>query len=412
MSTLIKLGIIREEKIPQDHRVPLIPIHCQLLLAINPDLCIYVQPSSHRAFTESEYIHAGCSIAEDLSDCDILMGVKEVPIDKLIAGKTYLFFSHTIKKQIYNQGLMQALLAKKIRMIDYEVITFDNGKRAVAFGHYAGIVGAHNGLLAYGKRTGKYHVKPAHQCIDYAELRSLYTGLALPAMKIIVTGTGRVGGGTVELLHVAGLRQVSKEEFIHEPTTEPVYCVLRTKDLYARKQDGGFDREEFHQYPERYICNFAPYYQHADVMMNTIFWDPKAPVFFSNAEMASPNFKIQTIADITCDIAGSIPATIRASTIAQPTYGFNPHTGLETAPFEAHVIDIMAVDNLPCELPRDASTEFSHNLIKHVMQPLLNRESESAMIKRATITEYGDLGQGFSYLADYAGIEERGGFTD
>ena len=399
----IRLGILREGKVPPDHRVPLIPEHCQELLQQYGSLEIYVQPSSIRCFPESAYQRAGCIISEDLSNCDILMGVKEVPIVDLVPGKTYLFFSHTIKRQPYNRKLLQQLLKKGIRMIDYEMLTFDNGKRAVAFGHFAGVVGAHNGLLTYGRHTRQYQLKPAHSFRDYAELRASYTGVTLPPMKVVVTGTGRVGAGAVEMLSVAGLRKVRPEEFLTESFEDAVYCELRSKEMYRHRDGQPWQSAHFYAHPEEYVSIFKPFTQVADLMINTIYWDPKAPEFFSKEEMKSPDFSIKTIADITCDIDGSIPSTLRASTIPDPVYGYDPQTESETYAFAPGSIDMMAVDNLPCELPVDASREFSYNLVKHVMHLLLGTQRHP-MIERATITREGQLTPAFDYL--YEGYAE------
>ncbi len=396
----ISIGLLREGKVPPDHRVPLIPEHCAKLLQQYPQLEIVLQPSNIRCFAEQEYATAGCVVDEDLSRCDILMGVKEVPIEDLLPGKTYLFFSHTIKKQVYNRSLLQALLERKIRMIDYEVITFDNGKRAVAFGHFAGVVGTHNGLRAYGQRTGAFHIKAAHECKDYAELRSLYTGINLPPIKIAVTGTGRVGAGALELLHLAGVQPVTVEEFLFQNFDEPVYVELRSKDLYRHKHNRPFESSHFHAFPGEYDSIFHPFTSVTDLLINTIYWDPSAPRFFSKSDMRSLDFNIKTIADITCDIDGSIPSTLRSSSIAAPFYGYNPMTEEETAPFLAHVVDVMAIDNLPCELPKDASREFSYNLLQYVMDQLIV-DQNSAMMNRATICIDGKLSSRFEYLQDF-----------
>lgn len=395
------LGIIREGKTPPDFRVPLVPDHCRILLSTYPNLVITVQPSPHRCYHINEYISAGCMVNEDLNSCDVLMGVKEVPIDQLIANKTYFFFSHTIKQQPYNKKLMQALIRLKITMIDYELLTFENGKRAVAFGHFAGVVGAHNGLLSYGLRTKKYTLKRAIDCVDYAELRAMYSGFLLPPIKIAVTGTGRVGSGTTELLRAANVYEVTKEEFLNENFKRAVYTELRTKDLYKAKDGSAWDTAHFYANPDQYDSIFQPYTKVTDLMINTIYWDPKAPLFFSKEDMRKPEFKIKSIADITCDIDGSIPATIRSSTIENPIYGYDPIKEIEVSPFQENHIDIMAVDNLPCELPKDASLEFSHNLIKHIMPSLVNIPNDT-MLERATICRNGDLTLKFNYLRSYA----------
>ncbi len=399
----ISIGIIHEGKVPIDHRVALIPEHAGQLLRQYSGLRIFVQPSPLRSFSSEEYQAYGVELSDDLSHCDILLGVKEVPIDMLIPGKTYLFFSHTIKKQAHNQKLIQALLEKQITMIDYETLTFDNGRRAVAFGHFAGIVGAHNGLLAYGRRTGKFSLKAAHHCEDYAELRALYSSIKLPAMKIVVTGSGRVGSGAIELLNAAGVTMVTPKELLKEHFSEAVYSVLRPKELYKPLDENrDWDADYFYAHPQEHRSRFMKYARVSDLMINTIYWDVRTPRHFRLDDMALPEFKMKTIADISCDIGGSVPATLRSTTISDPVMGYNPHTRQETAPYSPESIDIMAVDNLPCELPRDASHEFSHNLISHVLPELLMKGAESVMIEKATITQNGQLGKYYTYLEDYA----------
>lgn len=399
----IKIGILKEGKIPADHRVALIPDHCRLLLERFPYVTIAIQPSADRCFLNYRYEENGCVLQNDLSDCDILLGVKEVPVDQLIPNKTYLFFSHTIKKQAHNQKLLRSILSQKITLIDYETITFDNGKRIVAFGHFAGIVGAHNGLLAWGKKTGDFDIKPAHEVDDYAELRSLYTALSLPPLRIAVTGNGRVGAGACELLDAADIKQVTPHEYLTQSFSHAVYCVLRSKDLYAAIDGSEWNAAHYHSNPEAYKSKFLKYAKHTDIMINTIYWDPKAPRFFTVSDMAKPNFEIKVIADISCDIDGSIPATKRATTIENPVMGFDPRTGEEVLPYLPDSIDIMAVDNLPCELPKDASHEFSHNMLTYVL-PRLLQPHDDQILERATLVKQGKLTENYSYLSDYAGL--------
>ncbi len=396
----LSLGIIREEKTPPDHRVAIIPEHCAKLLSSYPNLSIYVQPSSARCFSENEYKQAGCIISEDLQNCDILLGVKEVPKSALIPNKKYLFFSHTIKKQPHNQSLLKRILELNIELIDYETIVFDNKKRVVAFGHFAGIVGAHNGLLAWGKRTSTFTLKPAHLCEDYAEMRSLYTGLTIPPIKIAVTGTGRVGAGATELLDVAGCKLVPVFEFLQKEFDYPVYCVLRSQDMFKRKDGKDWDTNHFHNNPSEYESKFLKYSKVTDLLINTIYWNPSSPRLFELDDMKRTDFNIKSIADISCDIDGSVPATFKSTTIADPVFGYNPKSGVECNPYTEESIDIMAVDNLPCEMPKDASHEFSHNMISYVM-PQLFETPNSAFLQRATIAKNGILTNYFSYLTDY-----------
>jgi saccharopine dehydrogenase (NAD+, L-lysine forming) len=361
---------------------------------------VKLQSSAIRCFNDSEYREMGVPVKDDVSDCEILIGVKEVPIENLIPNKTYLFFSHTIKKQSYNKRLLQEILLKKIRLIDYECLVDRKGERVIAFGYFAGIVGAHNGLMAYGQRTGIFAFPRANSFKGLDELLNFYKSITLPAMKIVITGGGRVAKGALEIMSALKIKKVSAEDFVSENFDVPVFVQLDSDSLYKRKdRTEGLPVTDFFEHPELYDCHFKPYYETADVMINTVFWNPKAPVFFTKEEMRSASFKIKTIADISCDINGSVPATIRATTIDNPVMGYNPLTGSEDTPYLNHVIDIMAIDNLPNELPRDASENFGDKMIHEVIPELLKPESD--MIKNATIAENGELTSKFEYLKDF-----------
>src|SRR5690606_22634058 len=205
-----KIGIVKEGKVPVDKRVPLTPKKCQETLQNYPDVEIAVQPSPIRCFSDQEYTELGIKLQQDLTDCDIIMGVKEVPVDQLIPDKTYLFFSHTIKKQAYNRKLLQAILQKNITLIDYETLTNNNGNRIVAFGYWAGVVGAYNGILTYGKKWSLFNLKPAHQCVDLEDMEEEFFKVkALPPIKIAITVGGRVAHGAMEVLDMMGIKKVS-----------------------------------------------------------------------------------------------------------------------------------------------------------------------------------------------------------
>ena len=394
-----KIGILREAKFPPDARIPIIPSQIQQLKSGFPEIDIVVQPSKGRCFADYEFEDAGITLQEDLRDCDIIMGVKEVPYDLLIPDKTYLFFSHTIKKQPQNRKLLQQLVKKNIRMIDYECLKDEHGIRVIAFGRWAGIIGAHNALWTLGQRIDEEHLKRAKDCRDYHELKFQYKGLKIPNVKIIVTGTGRVGKGAVEFLDDIKLKRVTKDEFLNYEFNEAVYCVLDSDDLYDRKSDGEFNKNEFHHHPELYKCTFNYFMNKCDVLINCIFWSPAAPQLFSKEDMRNPNWRIKVIADVSCDVNGGVPATIRSTTINEPVYGYDVNTELEIAPYIPESIDIMAIDNLPNELPRSASEEFGSLLIKSVWDELFKENSR--MINDASITVNGNLGSEFEYLRDY-----------
>ncbi|MGH1435733.1 MAG: NAD(P)-dependent oxidoreductase [Lewinella sp.] len=396
----MKIGIIREGKVPPDTRVPLDPKQCAYLRS-EYGLNVVVQPSPIRIFKDEEYVAAGVPLEEYLGDCDLLLGVKEVPKDQLIPGKTYSFFSHTHKQQIYNRPLLQAVLNKHIHLIDYEVMTDNLGRRIIAFGYFAGVVGAHNGFWTYAKRTGSFELPRMKDLYDYAAAKKVYAELQLPPMKIVLTGTGRVSTGAAQVLEDMGVHQVSPRDFLRETYDEPIYTQLVGRDYLKHKDGDPFDKLHFYQHPEQYVSAFQPYFKQADMMINGIYWDNRAPAFFTKEDMANPDFNISVIADVTCDIApvASIPATLRASTIADPVFGYDPQTGEETAPYQEGGVDMMTIDNLPSELPRDASTAFGKMYIEQVIPHIL--APNSAMIERATIARHGRLGPQFGYLLDF-----------
>jgi saccharopine dehydrogenase (NAD+, L-lysine forming) len=397
----MKIGLIREGKVPPDKRVPFTPLQVEEIEQRFPQVEVCCEESAVRCFQDAEYGAHGAELKTDMQDCDVLMGIKEVPVEKLIAGKTYFFFSHTIKKQPYNKKLLQAVLQKNIRLIDYEVLKDRQGNRLVAFGRYAGIVGAYNGLWTYGKRYGAFSLRRALECFDVNDLKLELRKVKLPPVKIILTGAGRVGKGSMETLDSAGIRKVSPQDFLSRSFNEPVYVQLSSADYHYRKEGGIFNREEFHRNPERYASNFNEYTRVADVLMAGAFWNPKAPVLFTREDMLSPGFRVKVIADITCDINGSIPSTKRSTTIDSPLYDYDPATDQEMpALSEDRFVTVMAIDNLPCELPRSASEEFGRDLIDRVL-PLLFRDDEDDIIGRSTIARDGKLTPIYSYLQDY-----------
>ena len=403
----MKIGILREGKQPPDKRVPFSPEQCIQITEKFPAVEIVVQPSKIRCFSDDEYLKAGVNVQEDMSKCDVLMGVKEVPVQDLIPEKTYFFFSHTIKKQSHNRKLLQEVVRKKIRLIDYEVLTGKNHMRIIGFGRFAGLVGAYNGLKTFGIRNHLFDLKPANQCNDLQELKSIVTGMKLPPLKIIVSGGGRVAGGALELLRQIPVRQISVEEYLgHDSFDEPVFVQLNPEDYNLHKENKPFDLLHFFGHPSEYVGNFWRFCNQTDLLIGAAFWDPLAPVLFTSEEMNMPDFRIQVIADITCDIEGSIPSTKKASTIANPVYDYNPETGELEEPYSSkRNVTVMSVDNLPCELPKDASLDFGNNLIEKVLHHLLG-EDEEEVIKRATITEAGKLTEQFMYLTDYLSEKE------
>lgn len=397
----IKLGIIREGKIPADKRVPFTPAQTAEIKNKFKNVTVICQQSRIRCFKDEEYAQLGIPIVTDVHDCDILMGIKEVPVSNLIEGMTYLFFSHTIKKQPHNKKLLQTILKKKVKMVDYEALKDKNGDRLVAFGRYAGIVGAYNGLWTYGKRYKLYEIRRAHECYDLEDLKTEFPKINLPPIKIVLTGGGRVGGGAMEVLDGIGIKKVSAGDFLTKRFSEAVYTQLNSKDYHARIEGGPFNREEFHRYPQRYKGDFLKFAHEANLVLAGAYWNPKAPVLFTKKDMTCSDFRIKVIADITCDIEGSMPSTKKATRIDDPIYDYNPETDNIEAPLSNEkFVTVMSIDNLPCELPRSASEEFGRALIDKVLPSLLDEDKEN-IIKNAIIAENGHLTENFSYLKDY-----------
>ncbi|HWB27794.1 MAG TPA: NAD(P)-dependent oxidoreductase [Chitinophagaceae bacterium] len=396
---MLSIGLIREGKIPQDNRVALTPSQCRWLRQNIAGCTISVQSSTARCYTDREYEQAGVIVKENVDDCDILMGIKEVPVEMLVAGKTYLFFSHTKKKQPYNQKLMHALVDKGITLIDYECLEHDDGQRIIGFGFFAGVVGAHNGIMAYGERTGLFKLSRVYKQKDYRALIHTYFGLKLPNIKVAVTGSGRVAHGIIEIMNLMGITEVEPDEYLERNFSYPVYVQLKGHNLYTHKELKTYKREHFHANPSEYRSRFLPYTRTTDILMNGIYWEPDMPRLFEKEDI-NDSFTINTIADITDDSNGSVPINLGDQDITYPIYGVDRKTFEKTLPYLPGSVDIMAVGNLPNELPRDASRYFGEQLIKFVLPDLLGNGSD--ILNRATILQQGKLTGNFEYLSDYA----------
>ncbi|MBZ4190535.1 NAD(P)-dependent oxidoreductase [Niabella beijingensis] len=401
-----KIGLIREGKIPQDSRVALTPAQCKWLQAHRPHLSFVAQPSPTRCYKDEEYERAGITLSEDISSCDILLGIKEVLVNALIEGKTYLFFSHTKKKQPHNQQLLQAVLEKKITLIDYECLEHEDGKRIIGFGFFAGIVGAHNGLMAYGTRTGLFRLDRVYKQKNFKELIHTYFGLRLPNVKIAVTGSGRVAHGLLEIMNLMGVHEVEPDEYLERRFNYPVYTQLKGYDLYKHAVTGNYSRQDFHEHPQEYVSKFKPYTRQTDILLNGVYWYEGVPRLFETEDISREDFIIETIADVSDDENGSVPINKRTQTIEDPVYGVDRTTKEITNPYLKTSVDIMAVGNLPNELPRDASRYFGEQLIKFVLDDLTG--NSNAVLERATIARNGMLGSHYDYLRDYAaGMQQR-----
>ena len=397
---MLTIGLIREGKVPADNRVALTPAQCRWLHMNRPDITVIVQSSPSRCFKDEEYMAAGAAVKEDMQEADILLGIKEVPAEMLIAGKTYLFFSHTKKLQPYNQQMLQTIIAKKITLIDYECLEHDDGTRIIGFGFFAGIVGAHNGMMAYGNKTGAFTLDRVGTANTFQRLIHTYFGLKIPNIKIAVTGSGRVAHGLLEIMNLMGIHEVEPEDYLQREFKYPVYVHLKGAHLYQPKDGTAYSREHFHNNPTAYNNLFKEYIPHTDILMNGVYWEQNIPRLFEMEELSRPDFRIKTIADVTDDRFGSVPCNLGDSTIEDPVYGVDRFTYQQMPAYLPDTVDVMAVGNLPNELPKDASRYFGEQLIKHVLADLI--EGNSPIIDKATIIKEGRLTDEYSYMRDYA----------
>ncbi len=397
----MKFGIIKERKNPPDRRVVFSPEKLREMTQQFPQASILVESSDIRIFPDSAYVAQGFMVTDDVSDCDVLLGVKEVPIAALIPNKEYFFFSHTIKKQPYNRGLLQAILEKNITLYDHEVITNARQMRLIGFGRYAGIVGAYNGFRAFGLKEHTFQLPKAESLPDQQALIAELNRISLPAIKILLTGNGKVARGAKEMLDAMQLRKVTVDEYLHQDFNEPVYCVIDVLD-YNKRLDGSTPKNvrDFYHHPELYTSDFMRFARVTDFFIAGHFFGDGSPYLFTREDAKLPDFKIRYVADISCDIDGPVASTIRPSTIADPIYGYHPQTESEVPYTNEEAIVVMAVDNLPCELPKDASEGFGELFLSHVIPAFFNNDADG-ILERARMTQGGKLTPRYQYLQEY-----------
>jgi len=397
----MKFALIRERKNPPDRRVVFSPDALLEFQGRFPQAQIKVESSPIRVFPDSAYSEKGFEVTDDISDCDVLIGVKEVPVEALIPNKKYFFFSHTIKKQPHNQKLMQAILEKNIELYDHETIVDEKHVRLIGFGRYAGIVGAYNGLRAFGIKFELFDLPKAETLHGQQEMAAKVKNVLLPPIKIVLTGFGKVGKGAKHFLDSVKIKEVSPEDFLAKNYSSPVYTHIDVLDYNKRLDGQKLDRKDFYEHPEAYESNFERFTKVSDIFMAGHFYGNGAPVILSQEMLRKADNKIKVVADISCDVAGPIACTLRASTIAEPIYGYLPSEDKEVDVFHPAAIVVMAVDNLPCELPKDASEGFGDMFLEHVI-PAFYNEDKDGILERALITKNGQLTPNFAYLEDYA----------
>lgn len=394
------IGLIKEGKTPPDERVVLTPDLCSQILQKHKNVTIKVQPSSVRRIPDNAYANVGCQITNDLADCSVLLGVKEVRIEDLLENKHYFFFSHTIKKQPYNRKLLQAVVNKNITLTDWETLVAPNGKRLIGFGRYAGVVGTYNGLRAYGLKTGRFELKKAIECTDRNEFNEELKKVSLEPLKIILTGRGRVAQGALEILEQIGIQRVTPNDFLTQSFNQAVYTQLTVADYNERIDGNPSSIQDFFDNPTEYKSSFMRYAKVADFFIAGHFWKSPSPYLFTREDAKSTDFNIQYVADISADINGPVATTIEPSTIANPIYGYNPQNETVEDYKNSNNITVMAVDNLPCELPIDASRDFGTEFVNSILPELLNNDRNN-IINNATIAKNKALNGRFTYLQNY-----------
>jgi alanine dehydrogenase len=396
----MKFAIIQERKSPPDRRVVLDPKSCQKLLSTFPSAQLIIESSPIRAFTDMDYSSVGLDVVSDVSSADVLIGVKEVPIEALIPNKSYFFFSHTIKKQPYNRNLLQAILDKNITLYDHETLVNKFHHRLIGFGYYAGVVGAYNGFRALGLKLNSFKLPKANTLVDRLALNKQLDQINIPSVKIILTGTGRVGQGAKEILDHLNIKQVSVNQFLNDKFEDAVYVQLDVLD-YCERHDGmSIGKKDFFESPKAYKSIFDRFTKIADFFIAGHYYGKDAPVFFTREQAKASSFNLKVVADISCDIDGPVACTIRPSTIDQPIYGYDPETESEVDFKNTSAIAVMAVDNLPCELPKDASEGFGNSFVENILPAFFNND-HGGILNRAKMTENGKLTSSFSYLQDY-----------
>ncbi len=396
----MKFAIIKERKNPPDRRVVFPPNLCESVVKQFPKVEFLVEASDVRFFNDSVYKDKGFTVTDSVDECDVMLGVKEVPISALIPNKKYFFFSHTIKKQPYNRELLKAMLNKNIEMYDHEVITKSSGGRLIGFGRYAGIVGAYNGFIAYGRKYGLWNMPKAESLPDLNGMKAELNKINVPAIKICLTGSGKVANGAQEILDHLQIKEVSVDAYLNKSFNEAVYCKIDVLDYNKRKDGQLLDKYDMYDNPSEYKSDFMRFAQVTDYFIAGHYFGDGAPYLYTREDCKSRKFNIKVVADVSCDIDGPVASTIRPSTIAEPLYGYNPNTESEIDFMDDDAIVVMAVDNLPCELPKDASEGFGEMFLKHVIPAFFNNDKDG-ILERARMTQNGKLTERYAYLQEY-----------
>ncbi|MCP2027832.1 alanine dehydrogenase [Flavobacterium sp. HSC-32F16] len=396
----MKFGIIKERKNPPDRRVVFSPNELTRLKQLYPKASVEVESSDIRIFPDSEYKNMGITVTDNVSDCDVLFGVKEVPVENLIPNKDYFFFSHTIKKQPHNRKLLQAVLEKNIDLYDHETIVDEHYRRLIGFGKYAGMVGVYNGIRAFGIKFELFKLPKAESLSGKDALIAQLKRITMPALKFVITGTGKVGSGAKEILDAIKVKEITIDNYLTKKYTQAVYVQLDVLEYNKRIDGQVLDFKDFVDHPEEYTSDFERFTKVSDIYFAGHFHANNAPMILTREMLNASDCRLKVVADISCDVNGPIACTIRSSTIEEPLYGYFPFEDEEVDLFHPAAVAVMAVDNLPCEIPKDASEGFGEQFMEYVIPAFFNGDKDG-ILKRAKITENGKLTERFSYLQDY-----------
>ena len=428
------LGIRREDKSVWERRAALVPQDVAGLIGEH-GLEFAVQPSAHRVFEDHAYDEAGAQVVEDISICPVVVGVKEIPTKLLERERTYVCFSHTIKGQSYNMGMLRRLLDLGCDLIDYEKITDDQGRRLIFFGRYAGLAGMIDSLWSLGQRleahdgatTAFSRLRPAHTFADLAEAkeavsvvgRELAAGNVPKSLRPLVcgfSGYGHVSAGAQEIWDLLPSQEASPQDLLAglPPSGDRVYkVVFREEHLVEPVGGRRFELQDYYGHPEHYKGRFDQYLDRLSVLMNCIYWEERYPRLVTRDKLADlfgggSRPRLQVIGDVSCDVAGAVEATVRCTSSQDPVFVYDPASGKATSGFGGKGIAVLAVDNLPTELPVESSQAFSAALRPLVpgltfadMRKPLAKAGLPPELERAVIVHRGSLTESFRYLEKY-----------
>ena len=444
-----RLGIRREDMYAWERRVPLTPQDAKELVEAH-GLEIVVQSSPKRVFSDEEYRQAGIEVEENLSSCPVIFGIKEIPIPVLEHGRTYVFFSHTIKGQSYNMPMLSRLLELSCTLIDYEKVTDKNGHRLIFFGNYAGLAGMIETLWAFGKRLSWEGIanpfEQVKRALDYPDLEAAKEAIckvgdeiakvglpdSITPLVLGIVGYGNVSRGAQEILNLLPTEEIAPGELaalggcsntldlLHPPSkakaasNKVLYTVIFKEQDTVKPIDSGspFDLQEYYDHPERYCGIFERYLPYLSALVNCIYWEPIYPRLFPKQTVrelyrgSKPRLKV--IGDISCDVEGAIECTVKVTEPDNPVYVYDPVADCAIDGIEGNGPVVMAVEILPSELPRESSAYFSNVLKAYV--PAITKADYTGdfascelppEIKRAVIAYRGKLTPAYRYIEQY-----------